>query len=143
MDTQGEHRENDEENKERHLSLSGASNRPAVEMMAVSGNNPMHPKEHAVEESKERGKESDDTDQSYKIDDHKPQKLHVGDRVEARWQGKPTGRYLPGKIHAIYLASNAADKTLEHDEVSDLASSPYLYDIEFDPMPYDPDWFRI
>ena len=79
MDTQGEHRENDKENKERHLSLSGASNRTAVEMMAVSGSNPMHPKEHAVEESKE----SDDTDKSYKIEDHKPQKLHVGDRVEA------------------------------------------------------------
>ena len=83
MDTQGEHRENDKENKERHLSLSGASNRTAVEMMAVSGSNPMHPKEHAVEESKERGKESDDTDKSYQIEDHKPQKLHVGDRVEA------------------------------------------------------------
>ena len=84
------------------------------------------------------GKESDDTDKSYKIEDHKPQKLHVGDRVEARWQGKPTGRYLPGKIHAIYLKSNPYKK-LDHDEVSDLALSPYLYDISFDPMPYDPD----
>ena len=72
MDTQGKHRENNEENKERHLSLSGSSNRTAVDMMAVSGNNPMHSKEHAVEESKERGKESDDEDQSYKIEDHKP-----------------------------------------------------------------------
>lgn len=80
-----------------------------------------------------------------KMDEHKPADLKLHDRVEARWNNEPTGKFFPGTVVKIYPAAadtagapDIGPNETKRNETEEKSDDPNAYDIEFDPMPFDP-----